>query len=219
MAGRELTNKYKQNIQRRGNFDSQFWIKDRGHHSLYRMNSTMIHPEGFRYFDEVISEKEENEILNFVHELEFLPYVMRGQPSKRGIVRFGHDYGPVGGHHHVVRPLPPGLIWLRDRCSRIAHLSGSEFVASVITRYPPGATIGWHSDMTMFGPVVFGVSLAAPCIFKLRPKSMPKKTLSMTLEPRSLYIMEGRLRSDWEHSIPPVQVIRYSITYRTIKNS
>ncbi|MCI0445231.1 alpha-ketoglutarate-dependent dioxygenase AlkB, partial [bacterium] len=88
---------------------------------------------------------------------------------------------------------------------------------SVVTHYPPGATIGWHSDMTMFGPVVFGFSFAASCTFKFRPKVEPKKTYKLNLEPRSLYVMEGKVRSDWEHSIPPVKEDRYSITFRTLK--
>jgi alkylated DNA repair protein (DNA oxidative demethylase) len=187
----------------------------------YQNQSELIpaihHPEGFRYFEAAITSAEEKELLNFIQTLEFLPYVMRGQASRRGIARFGHDYGPVGGDHHTVRPLTSELIRLRERAAEIAGLSAKEFVASVITHYPPGATIGWHSDMTIFGPVVFGFSLAAFCIFKFRPKTEPKKIYKLNLEPRSLYVMEGKVRSDWEHSIPPVKEDRYSITFRSLK--
>jgi DNA oxidative demethylase len=171
---------------------------------------------GFRYYDEAISNAHQEQLLRFVENLDFQPYVMRGQSSRRGIVRFGHDYGPVGGSHHRVTPLSGELIRLRDLCAEIAGLDAEEFIASVVTRYPVGATIGWHSDMTMFGPVVFGVSLSSPCLFKLRPKMSPQKIFRMTLEPGSLYIMEGKIRSDWEHSIPPVKELRYSITFRTV---
>ncbi|HEY7160565.1 MAG TPA: alpha-ketoglutarate-dependent dioxygenase AlkB [Acidobacteriota bacterium] len=181
------------------------------------LEPTIYYPDGFRYYEGAITSAEEKDILNFIHSLEFLPYVMRGQASRRGIVRFGHDYGPVGGDHHTVRPLAAELIRLRDRAAEIAGLSSKDFVASVVTHYPPGATIGWHSDMTMFGPVVFGFSLAASCTFKLRPKAEPKKIYKLNLEPRSLYVMEGNVRSDWEHSIPPVKQDRYSITFRTLK--
>jgi alkylated DNA repair protein (DNA oxidative demethylase) len=177
---------------------------------------TPVYRTGFRYFENVISEEEENQLLEFIRTLNFQPYVMRGQPSRRGIVRFGHDYGPVGGSHHVVEPLPPQLIRLREICSAKAGLNGSQFVASVVTEYKPGATIGWHSDMTIFGPVVFGVSLFGSCVLKLRPKKQNRKVFNLTLEPRSLYVMEGEIRSDWEHSIPPVKMLRYSITFRTL---
>jgi alkylated DNA repair dioxygenase AlkB len=35
--------------------------------------------------------------------------------------------------------------------------------------------------------------------------------------PRSLYMMDGEARSQWEHSIPPVEARRHSITFRTMK--
>lgn len=172
---------------------------------------------GFRYYGEIISREQEQELLVFMNGLDFQPYVMRGQGSRRGIVRFGFDYGPVGGSHHQVKPLPAELIRLRDDCARVANLrGGQEFVASVVTRYPPGATIGWHSDMSIFGPVVFGVSFNTACVLKLRPKLDRKKTFRIQVEPRSLYVMEGKIRSDWEHSIPPVKTLRYSITFRTV---
>ena len=61
------------------------------------LEPAIYYPDGFRYYEEAITSVEEQELLDFIHALEFLPYVMRGQASRRGIVRFGHDYGPVGG--------------------------------------------------------------------------------------------------------------------------
>lgn len=43
------------------------------------------------------------------------------------------------------------------------------------------------------------------------------KVLSLRLEPRSIYAMRGPARSQWQHSIPPVEQIRYSITFRTLR--
>ena len=171
---------------------------------------------GFRYYEDAITEEQENELLTFVRKLDFQPYVMRGQASRRGIVRFGHDYGPIGGTHHRVQPLSPELKKLRAIAAEKANVLAEDFVACVVTCYPPGATIGWHSDMTQFGPVVFGVSLASSCIFRFRPKIDPERTFKITLEPRSLYVMEGDVRANWEHSIPPVKTLRYSITFRTL---
>jgi alkylated DNA repair dioxygenase AlkB len=36
------------------------------------------------------------------------------------------------------------------------------------------------------------------------------------VEPRSAYLMSGPARWDWEHSIPPVDRSRWSITLRTL---
>jgi DNA oxidative demethylase len=176
----------------------------------------MLELQNFHYYPEAISVDHEKKLQEFMEHLNFQPYVMRGQASRRRIVRFGFDYGPVGGSHHVVEPLPAELIYLRNLCAQKASLESEEFKASVVTRYTPGATIGWHSDMTMFGPVVFGISLESSCVFKLRSKNDPAKTFRINLEPRSLYVMEGKVRWEWEHSIPAVKTLRYSITFRTL---
>jgi alkylated DNA repair dioxygenase AlkB len=37
------------------------------------------------------------------------------------------------------------------------------------------------------------------------------------VEPRSAYLLRGPSRTDWEHSIPGVDALRYSITFRTFR--
>lgn len=39
---------------------------------------------------------------------------------------------------------------------------------------------------------------------------------SVIAEPGSAYVLSGPARSEWEHSIPPVDQLRYSITFREI---
>jgi alkylated DNA repair dioxygenase AlkB len=39
----------------------------------------------------------------------------------------------------------------------------------------------------------------------------------LTLEPRSAYVLSGKARSAWQHSIPKADGLRYSITFRTLK--
>jgi alkylated DNA repair dioxygenase AlkB len=40
--------------------------------------------------------------------------------------------------------------------------------------------------------------------------------MSQRLLPRSIYILEGEARTMWEHSIPPLDALRYSLTFRTL---
>lgn len=40
---------------------------------------------------------------------------------------------------------------------------------------------------------------------------------NLTAEPRSAYLLNWRARSEWEHSIPPVDALRYSITFRNLR--
>jgi alkylated DNA repair dioxygenase AlkB len=88
-----------------------------------------------------------------------------------------------------------------------------------VTEYAPGAGIGWHSDRPEFDEVV-GISLLAPCLFRLRRKNDARwQRASMELQPRSAYLLRGSARKDWQHSIPAVDTLRYSVTFRSIRDS
>lgn len=77
-------------------------------------------PEGFEYVPDLVSPDEEHGLIAFGESLNFQPYIMRGQASRRGIVRFGSDYGPVGGVSSEIPEIPSELIWLRDRAAQRA---------------------------------------------------------------------------------------------------
>jgi alkylated DNA repair dioxygenase AlkB len=69
----------------------------------------------------------------------------------------------------------------------------------------------------VFGDVV-GISLLSPCMFRFRRKEGAGwQRASLTLTPRSAYVMRGASRSEWEHSIPAVDLLRYSVTFRTFR--
>ena len=83
--------------------------------------------------------------------------------------------------------------------------------------YRPGAPIGWHKDRREFGDVV-GISLVAPAPLRFRRRGGKKwQRFTLAAEPRSLYLLRGAARTEWEHSIPPVAALRYSITLRTLR--
>ena len=64
---------------------------------------------------------------------------------------------------------------------------------------------------------MIGVSLLSPCRFRLRRKVGARwERASLTLEPRSVYLLRGPSRTEWEHSIPAVDALRYSITFRSL---
>jgi alkylated DNA repair dioxygenase AlkB len=94
---------------------------------------------------------------------------------------------------------------------------------ALVNEYRPGAPIGWHRDAPQYG-VICGVSLLSACRMRLRPylppqqaAGGPRRTASheITLEPRSIYQIAGEARSAYEHSIPAVDALRYSVTFRT----
>ena len=38
---------------------------------------------------------------------------------------------------------------------------------------------------------------------------------SLDAQPRSAYLLTGEIRHEWEHSIAPMEAMRYSITFRS----
>jgi alkylated DNA repair dioxygenase AlkB len=113
--------------------------------------------------------------------------------------------------------MPEFLLPLRERAAAFAGIAPPRLQQVLVTEYAAGAAIGWHRDKAVFGEVV-GVSLLAPCTFRLRRAAGDAwERASLLVEPRSVYLLSGAARAEWEHSIPPVDALRYSITYRNLK--
>jgi alkylated DNA repair dioxygenase AlkB len=86
----------------------------------------------------------------------------------------------------------------------------------LFTEYEAGAGIGWHRDKPHFEEV-FGLSLLSACKFRFRRRTVGGwQRYTLGAEPRSLYLMAGESRHVWEHSIPSVEQIRYSVTFRSM---
>jgi alkylated DNA repair protein (DNA oxidative demethylase) len=150
--------------------------------------------------------------------MEFHTITMHGRTARRTVRHFGLDYGYESWQLVPTDPLPSDLRWLQARAASLAGLDPEEFAQILVSRYPPGSTIGWHRDAPMFGAKVVGVSLAAACRMRLqRGKGDARQVAEVTLEPRSAYVLSGAARFAWQHSIPPTKALRYSITFRTLK--
>jgi alkylated DNA repair dioxygenase AlkB len=107
---------------------------------------------------------------------------------------------------------------LREKVGALAGRPAKAFVQVLINEYPRGAGIGWHRDKPHFDEVV-AVSLMAPCTVRFRRKIGDTwERQSAPIEPRSAYLLTGPSRKVWEHSIPPQDQRRYSITLRTLAN-
>jgi alkylated DNA repair dioxygenase AlkB len=113
--------------------------------------------------------------------------------------------------------MPAYLLTLRERAARFAGLAPEDLPHAMVTEYSPGSAIGWHRDRGVFDEVV-GVSLLSPCVFRFRRKTGTTwERYSLTAEPRSIYLLRGASRTDWQHSIPAVDALRYSITFRSLR--
>ena len=71
----------------------------------------------------------------------------------------------------------------------------------------------------MFGRALVGVSLGSACRMRFQRRAGDtRRVFDLELAPRSAYVLGGPARSAWQHSIPPTKSLRYSITFRTVRN-
>jgi alkylated DNA repair dioxygenase AlkB len=175
-------------------------------------------PEGLIYQPEFVTAEEESALIAEVEELDYRQVVMRGQVARRTVVHFGYDYDYEGWKIFPTTAPPPWLRALADRAAAFADVAPESLEQFLIACYPPGATIGWHRDAPMFGSPVLGLSLGAPCTMRFRRKTAEGyETEKLALAPRSLYVLGGAARTQWQHSIPAVKALRWSISMRTLR--
>jgi alkylated DNA repair dioxygenase AlkB len=174
-------------------------------------------PDGMRYATDVITKEDEETLLNAFSTLPFKEFEFHGFLGKRRVISFGWHYDFNGGGLRQTEALPDFLLSVRETAARFAGLAPAALEHALLLDYPPGSAIGWHKDRAAFGDVI-GISLLAPCIFRLRRKiGSTWERRSLTAEPRSAYLLRGPVRNEWEHSIPPLDARRYSITFRTLR--
>jgi len=174
-------------------------------------------PEGMIYRPEFVTREEERGLATWLETLPFKPFLFQGYEGRRQVVSFGWQYDFSRSHLLKADDVPPELLPLRARAAALAGHAPQDLQQVLINKYEPGAPIGWHRDRPVFAEVV-GVSLLAACAFRLRRRvagSFERRTL--TLEPRSAYLLSGPARTEWEHSIPPVAALRFSITFRNFR--
>ena len=173
-------------------------------------------PPGLSYRADFISEAEERALLGHIADVPFEPFHFHGYTANRRTFAFGFRYNFSKRTPEVAPEIPD---WLSDVRSRIARFAGrrpDEFRQALIIEYPEGPGIGWHIDKPEFEDVA-GISLASAAPMRFRKKD-GEKWLRATkrLDRRSLYLMRGEVRNDWEHSISEIEETRYSLTFRTL---
>lgn len=173
---------------------------------------------GLAYRDELIDAAEEERLVAAIEQLDLSPFKFQGWTGKRLTRTFGWRYDFDDRSFAPADPIPDWLVPLRDRAADFGGLEPGEFVHALVTRYDPGAGIGWHRDRPQFGKVV-GVSLAGSAILRFRQRTDSGfRRASINVERRSAYLLSGDVRDQWEHGIAAHDELRYSITFRTLSD-
>jgi alkylated DNA repair dioxygenase AlkB len=176
-------------------------------------------PRGFRYREEIISEEEQAVLVTAIEKLDLTPFEFHGYLGKRRVASFGFKYDFSRRAVQRADDIPHFLNELLGRAAEFAGRAQDTLRQAGINEYRAGAGIGWHKDKPEFG-IVIGVSLLVAATLRFRRAQGQKWIrVSRALQPRSLYVLSGEARTDWEHSIPPVDSLRYSITFRTLAST
>jgi alkylated DNA repair protein (DNA oxidative demethylase) len=176
-------------------------------------------PEGMIYRPELIAPPEEKALAARMAQLPFAPFQFHGFEGNRRTISYGFHYAFDGSGLSETAAIPDWLLPVRRKAAALAGLPPEALEHALLIEYAPGAGIGWHRDRPVFGDVL-GISLLAPARLRFRREVGGKwERKAVVAEPRSAYVLRGPARSEWEHSIPPLDALRYSITFRTLKAS
>ncbi|HEX8641706.1 MAG TPA: alpha-ketoglutarate-dependent dioxygenase AlkB [Allosphingosinicella sp.] len=186
-----------------------------GQHDLFGPDPDL--PDGLVYREHLVSAEEEQALVQRLAGLPFKPFEFQGFLGKRQTLSFGWSYRFDGSGLSPAEPMPDWLLPVRARAAAFAGLSPEALEHALLIEYGEGAGLGWHRDRPVFGDVI-GISLLAAAPLRFRRKQGARwERFTLAVQPRSAYLLRGPARSEWEHSIPPVEALRYSITLRTLK--
>jgi alkylated DNA repair dioxygenase AlkB len=176
-------------------------------------------PAGFRTAPDFIGAAEEARLVDAFADLPFKEFEFQGFLGKRRVVSFGTRYDFNGGGLKTAEPMPPYLLPLRERAAAFAGLAPERLAHALVTEYRLGTAIGWHRDRPHYGDVI-GISLLSPCTFRMRRKrGTGWERAALRLPRRSVYLLRGPSREEWQHSIPAVEELRYSVTFRSVRDA
>src|SRR5437763_1800016 len=128
-------------------------------------------PEGLRYVPGFLTPEQVAELLSRIEEVEFTEVRMHGVAARRTTAHFGWNYEYDARKLNRPEPIPEFVLDVRRRAAELIGIRAEDFEEVLVTRYPEGATIGWHRDAPMFGPAVVGVSLLAACDMRFRRRT------------------------------------------------
>jgi alkylated DNA repair dioxygenase AlkB len=175
-------------------------------------------PPGMRYETEFLSTDEERHWIDFAQALPLKEMNYKGYTAKRRVLSFGGKYDYVRNRLEDGPPIPRELDPLREKVAAWLGAAPDAFTQVLVAEYREGTPLGWHRDVPDFEDVV-GVSLLSDAQMRFRPypPQSPKKkdVLKIAVQPRSIYLLRGPARWEWQHSVVATQTLRYSITFRT----
>lgn len=144
------------------------------------------------------------------------PFRFQQWTGLRLTASYGWHYDFENGRVGRAEPMPDWLLAVRERAAAFAGVRADALVQALLTRYDPGAGIGWHRDRPVFEHVV-GLSIGAPATLRFRRRREGGfDRFALPLVAGDGYHLTGEARWDWEHGIAAMAEARWSITFRSL---
>ncbi|MDE2410138.1 MAG: alpha-ketoglutarate-dependent dioxygenase AlkB [Sphingomonadales bacterium] len=170
---------------------------------------------GLATMAELVTPDEEQALCTAIDQAGLAPFQFQRWTGRRLTASYGWRYDFQASELERAEAIPGWLEGVRCRAAEFAGVAAADLVHCLLTRYDPGAGIGWHRDRPVYEHVV-GISLGAAATLRLRRRHAGRwQRASLPLAPRGAYHLSGDARHAWEHSIAPMAQTRWSITFRT----
>lgn len=171
---------------------------------------------GLAQESDFITPQEKRTLIERIDEADLNPFRYQQWTGKRLTRSFGWSYDFQTGKFAPTDPIPEWLLPIKERAAHFAGVAPDDLVQALLTRYDPGAGIGWHRDRPVFEHVI-GISLGQAAAMRFRRRNGGQfERIAAELAPRSIYLLQGEARHEWEHSIAEMDETRWSITFRSL---
>jgi alkylated DNA repair dioxygenase AlkB len=179
-------------------------------------------PPGARYETQFLATDEAEWLLCEIRRLPLAAAIYKEYRARRRVAYFGSSYDFGRNESTPAEPIPDFIKPLRSKVAGWSGVAPEDFRQMLVAEYQPGTPLGWHRDAPDY-ELLAGVSLQGVARMRFRPwphrVGEKHPTFDLTLQPRSVYCLSGEARWGWQHSVPAVRELRYSITFRTLRRA
>ena len=189
----------------------------------FTKDTALIEIPGLQYIPEYITEDEQAQLL------EDIDRQIWQEDLKRRVQHYGYKYDykkRVVDYSMYLGELPDWLLTIAQKFDERKLVTKIPDQV-IINEYKPGQGIAAHIDCPpCFDKTIISLSLGSTCVMEFT-NVKTKVKIPILLDPRSLIVLQGESRSEWQHGIPHRKIDKYegrefirtrrvSLTFRNI---